>query len=123
MDEEARELTAKMLKKRLFAMLRTTVVPAAKEGRLSSHLKWMIAGEKNGHIFASGPFVAPSALLGEGRSLTLIRAPSVEQAKAIADQDPFVIAGAVAYELFEWQLNEGGFSVTLNFSDCTYRLD
>ena len=49
--------------------------------------------------------------------MTVLRAASVEEARAIAAQDPFVINGVRTFELREWTVTEGSFGVTVNFSD------
>jgi uncharacterized protein YciI len=85
---------------------------------LPEHLEYMIGLEKQGTLFASGPLTAaPGQPLGDG--LTVLRAASAEEARAIASADPFVVNGLRSFEVREWTVMEGSFGVTLNFSDQT----
>lgn len=115
-DENPLALLEHSAKLKLFVMLRRTVKPDVQRASLGDHLRWMIAAEKAGQIFLSGPIVpreGAAALDG----LTLIRAASFEDAEAIAQGDPFVVRGIVAFELREWIANEGSLSVTVTLSD------
>jgi uncharacterized protein YciI len=120
---EAARLSSRMLKKRFFVMLRRCIDPARVPALLPAHLEWMIKAERRGLVFGSGPFVAPGELPGAGGGLTVLRASTREEAEAIAAADPFIAEGVFAYELKEWLLMEGSLSVTLSFSDQTYRID
>jgi uncharacterized protein YciI len=82
----------------------------------------MIDLEKRGVLFASGPFLAGKDVL-PGTGMTIVRAASLEEAEAIAMEDPFNKSGLRIFEVRTWQLNEGSFTVTVNYSDRSYRLD
>jgi hypothetical protein len=49
-----------------------------------------------------------------------LRASSREDAEAIAREDPFNKSGMRTFEIRTWQLNEGSFTVTINYSDQSY---
>jgi uncharacterized protein YciI len=111
-------LTQGMLKKKLYIVL-----SAPREGvaerlmeYLPAHLEYMIANEKKGLLFASGP-LAEADGSQKGRGLTILRAASSEEARAIAEQDPFFVNGVRSFEVREWTVMEGSFGVTVHFSD------
>ena len=54
--------------------------------------------------------------------MSIVRAGSAEEARAILAKDPFVEQGVVSVELRRWLLLEGGFTVTVRFSDQSSRL-
>ena len=111
-------LTARMLKKKLYVVLSMPLDGGGDKlpMHLPAHLEYMIANEKKGIVFASGPLSEADGSQ-RGRGLTVLRAASVDEARAIAAQDPFVINGVRTFELREWTLMEGSFGVTVNFSD------
>jgi uncharacterized protein YciI len=111
-------LTARMLKKKLYDVLSMPLDGGGDKLPMHqpAHLEYMIANEKKGIVFASGPLSEADGTQ-RGRGLTVLRAASVEEARAIAAQDPFVINGVRTFELREWTVMEGSFGVTVNFSD------
>ena len=116
-EEHIRQLTQRMLRKKLFVVLSKGGATAEQIGAiLPQHLEYMIGLEKKGVLFASGPLTAaPGAPAGDG--LTILRAASTEEARAIASADPFVVNKLRTFEVREWTLMEGSFGVKLNFSD------
>jgi uncharacterized protein len=116
MDEAVR-LSAGMLNKRLFVMLRSCIRADRIQAHVAAHLRWMIAAERRGIIFASGPFVAEGQPMGVAGGMTILRAASREEAEAIARQDPFIAEGVYGFEIREWRLMEGSFSVTVRYSE------
>jgi hypothetical protein len=116
-EDRIRQLTQRMLRKKLYVILSKGNATAEQIGALlPQHLEYMIRLEKKGALFASGPLTAaPGAPQGDG--LTIVRAESAEAARAIASADPFVVNKLRSFEVREWTLMEGSFGVTLNFSD------
>jgi uncharacterized protein YciI len=116
-EERIGQLTQRMLRKRLYVILSKGGATAEQIGAvLPDHLDYMIGLEKGGVLFASGPLTAQAgAPAGDG--LTILRAASAEEARAIAAADPFVVAKLRSFEVREWTLMEGSFGVTVNFSD------
>jgi uncharacterized protein YciI len=111
-------LTQRMLKKKLYVVLSTPLPGGAERlaEHLPAHLEYMIAAEKKGMLFASGPLSEADG--GQkGRGLTILRAASSEEAHMIAAQDPFVVNGVRSFEVREWTVMEGSFGLTVNFSD------
>ena len=112
MDPRAAELMSKMAQLRLFVIFWRGGGNDL-SAHLADHLDYMIAIEKAGRLFASGP-------LGERRhsdGMTIVRADSADQAAEIAAADPFVRAGLRSYTVEPWTVMEGRMSVSVNFSD------
>jgi uncharacterized protein len=117
--ERVADLTRKMLRKKLYVVLSKPAVPPEKlQPYLSAHLEYMIALEKRGHVFASGP-LADGAGPPTGQGLTVLRANDVDEARALAEGDPFFVNGLRTFELKEWTLMEGTLGLRINLSDQT----
>ena len=116
-EERIRELTQRMLRKKLFVILSKGAATAEQIGAvLPQHLEYMIGLERRGVLFASGPLTTtPGAPAGDG--LTILRAENADAARAIAATDPFVVNQLRSFEVREWTLMEGSFGVKVNFSD------
>jgi len=111
------ELTKDMLKLKLFVIF--------SEGKgldlkpyLAEHLQYMIGLEREGKLFASGPLGNPT----RGDGMTIVRAASEEDARELANRDPFVINGIRTFTIKPWIVMEGSLSVTVNFSDQTAKI-
>jgi uncharacterized protein YciI len=116
-QERIRQLTEGMLRKKLYVVLsKGGATPERLGAVLPDHLEYMIGLEKRGVLFASGPLTtAPGQPVGDG--LTILRAASIDEARAIASADPFVTNGIRNFELREWTVMEGSLGVRVNFSD------
>ena len=57
-----------------------------------------------------------------GDGLTILRAPSAEAARKIAEADPFVVNGLRSFELREWTVMEGSLGIKVNLSDQSIEL-
>ena len=121
-EARIRELTKNMLRKKLYVVLsKGGAAPEKIAEYLPKHLEYMIGLEKNGVLFASGPLAeADGKTRGDG--LTILRAASAEDARKIAEADPFVIAGLRNFELREWTVMEGSLGIKVNFSDQSFEL-
>lgn len=111
-----------MLNKSLFVAVRTPLDLSRFQDFLQAHLQWVIAAEKRGEVFASGPFVGDAAAPGSLGGMTILRAASLAEARQILSEDPFVSNGIYSVEVRQWLLMEGGFSINVTFSDQNYRL-
>lgn len=115
-DDLVKTLTAKMLSKKYFVVTWKSFGKADLiKQYLPDHLKFLIALEKQGKVFGSGPLSGGGALPGDG--LTILRVKNADEARAIAEQDPFVIHGAREFEIREWTLMEGSVNLRFDFSD------
>jgi uncharacterized protein len=112
-------LVDKMLQKRLYVVLSSPLKPLAElKPLLAEHLRYLIELERRGTLFASGPFFDEAGNL-LGASLTILRAASLEEARAIASQDPLHIHRLREYEIRGWQLNEGSYTVNVRYSNSS----
>jgi hypothetical protein len=119
MDVDARiaALTEKMLRRKFFAVLsKASATPEKLKALLPAHLEYMIGLEKRGVLFASGP-LSDGAGPPSGAGLSILRAASAEEARALAEADPFVSSGLRSFELKEWTIMEGTLGLRVNFSD------
>ena len=116
-EERIRQLTHRMLRKKLYVILSKGGATADQIGAmLPQHLEYMIGLEKNGVLFASGPLTA-AAGKPAGDGLTILRAESIEEARVIAATDPFVVNKLRTFEVREWTVMEGSLGLKVNFSD------
>ena len=121
-SERVRALSARFLKLQLWVVLATTIVPLDQlQAAAPDHIAYMIDLEQRGLLFASGPLLEEQRFAGRG--LTILRAASRAEALTLAQADPFVQRGLRTIEIHEWQVNEGSFSLTVRYSDQTYRVD
>lgn len=118
-DERIAELTRKMLRKKLYVLLsRPLVAPERLKPFLAAHLDYMIGLEKRGLVFASGP-LADGEGPPSGHGLTVLRAASASEARALAEADPFYVNGLRTFALKEWTVMEGTLGLKINLSDQT----
>jgi uncharacterized protein len=117
--ERVADLTRKMLRKKLYVVLsKPAVAPEKLQPFLSAHLEYMIGLEKRGLVFASGPLAdGPGPPTGQG--LTVLRAKDLDEARALAEGDPFFVNNLRTFELKEWTVMEGTLGVRVNLSDQT----
>lgn len=117
MSGGAAALLARMMQRELFVVLSSAAKdPSRLFPYLEEHLKFMIALEDEGILFASGPLFSPDgAVTGEG--LTVLRAASFEQATSIAKRDPFVREGLRTFNIKRWSVNEGKIDLSVRLSD------
>ena len=116
-EEQIRQLTQRMLRKKLYVILSKGGASPEQIGAiLPQHLEYMIGLEKKGVLFASGPLTA-AAGKPAGDGLTILRASSAEEARAIASTDPFVVNKLRTFEVREWTVMEGSLGLKINFSD------
>ena len=119
MSVEARiaELTQKMLRRKLYAVLsHPSPSPEKLKALLPEHLEYMIGLEKRGVLFASGP-LADGDGPPNGAGLTILRAADAREARELAEADPFVRNGLRTFELKEWTIMEGTLGLRVNLSD------
>jgi uncharacterized protein len=116
-EERIQQLTKGMLRKKLYVILsKGGATPEQIGAVLPDHLEYMIALEKNGTLFASGPLTASDGKMA-GDGLTIVRAANIEGARAIASADPFVKNKLRTFEVREWTVMEGSLSIKVNLSD------
>ncbi len=116
-EERVAELMRKMLRKKLYVLISTPVVqPEKLKPFLMAHLEYMVGLERRGLVFASGP-LADGEGPPSGHGLTVLRAKSFAEARALAEADPFFLIGLRTVELKEWTIMEGTLGLSVNLSD------
>ena len=81
-----------------FAALSIMRDPKKSQDLRAQHLEFLGQMEKEGKIFARGRFAD-----GAG-GLIIYKAESFEDARKIAESDPYVTSGARGLELHEWEM-------------------
>jgi uncharacterized protein len=87
---------------------------------VTDHLGYMATLEREGGLRASGPFVVPGVLVGDG--LTILRADTEDEASAIMTEEPLTKLGPPRYELHLSELREGRITVQLGCSESSFGL-
>lgn len=122
MDERVEALLAQMMQRELFVVFsEPNAEPARLRPHLEAHLEFMIELEGAGMLFASGPlFSADGTMTGQG--ITVLRAASFEEARTIAERDPFVREGLRTFSIKRWTINEGRIDLSVRLSDRSGRV-
>lgn len=116
-DARIAELTQKMWRRKFYAVLsQPSPTPEKLKAVLPAHLEYMISLEKRGVLFASGPLSDGNGP-PDGAGLTVLRVANSEEARALAEADPFVRNGLRTFELKEWTIMEGTLGLRVNLSD------
>lgn len=113
--ETVRRMTAKMLGKTLYVVHTVPAAPAEAAAMLPAHLEHQVRLEQAGIMFGAGPMTNEDGSPAGG--LIVIRADSFEHARAIVDEDPMHKAGLRTYTIRRCTMNEGSFTLTVNYSD------
>lgn len=109
--------TKDMLQKDLYVIFTRPVAPREEIMKLlPKHLERQVELEKQGILFAAGP-MEPEDDSKPRTGMIIVRADSFEHANEIAMGDPFHAEGLREYEVWNWSMNEGSFTVTINYSD------
>ena len=109
--------TKEMLQKDLYVIFTRPVAPREEIMKmLPKHLERQVELEKQGILFAAGP-MEPQDESKPRTGMIIIRADSFEHANEIAMADPFHAAGLREFDIWNWSMNEGSFTVTINYSD------
>lgn len=121
-SERAKQLMSRMLAKELYVIQSTGVAPREQiEAGLEEHLEHQIRLEKSGVLFAAGPTTHEDGSRGPG--MIVIRAKSFADAREIAMSDPMHRTGMRSFIIMKWSVNEGSYSVRVNYSDQSVRID
>lgn len=106
-----------MLQKDLYVIFTRPVAPREKIMELlPKHLERQVELEKQGILFAAGP-MEPQENDKPRTGMIIIRADSFEDANAIAMEDPLHAAGLREFDIWNWSMNEGSFTVTISYSN------
>ncbi|MEM9394627.1 MAG: YciI family protein [Pseudomonadota bacterium] len=101
----------------LYAVLSTPASsPEDVKANLQSHLAYQAEQEAKGTLFLAGPVSDESGALMEGMGLIIYAAPSLAEARALAEADPMHKSGARTFVLRRWMINEGSLNLSLKLS-------
>ncbi len=114
-------LAKKFLGKEMYLVITRPVRSPEINKRVGEHLEHQVALEKAGVLFAAGPLYPKGSSEPEA-GMFVLRANSFEEAEAIAADDPLHKAGLRTYTIQKWRMNEGSFTVTINYSDQTVKI-
>ncbi|MGO4003359.1 YciI family protein [Pseudomonas fluorescens] len=115
-SEETQQLLKSMLNLPLFVAIRRPANLGNFGVLLEPHLKWAIASEERGELFASGPFTKDGALPGAQGGMSIVRARDLAHATEIIQGDPFISGGVYTVTIEKWTLMEGAFNVQVRLS-------
>lgn len=121
---EAKHLLSGMLGRTLYVVHSEPADGAdAASGRahFEAHIAHIIEWERSGILFAAGPYRhegKPTA-----RALYILRAASMQEATAIAAEEPLHKHGVRVFTIDEWALNQGRIDLSLDFSTQRGGLD
>lgn len=86
------------------------------------HFSYLAKLEEEGRIFAAGPLLLDDGSK-DGRSLITLKADSLEEARALAEADPYYQSGFRTFTMRTWKINEGGFDLKVRFAAGAFELD
>lgn len=119
----ATALHERMLKKRLYVVFSEPTDKGGDRRRaFPRHIAYQLELERKGILFAAGPFVDEKGK-PQGAGMIVIRARTLAEARRIAEADPFHRLGYRRFRIQGWQVNEGGFSLNVRFSDQGFALE
>ena len=105
----------KLLGKEFYVILSKAEAPREEIVKIMpEHFHYQIDLEKSGTLFAAGPLADRD---GPTRGLIVVRAASFDEAEKIANSDPLHKAGLRSFTLEKWTVNEGNYTLTVNYSD------
>jgi uncharacterized protein YciI len=88
----------------------------AVQRHLGIHLEYQRELERRGAIVAAGPLSDETGTEWTGNGMIILRAATLQEARAIADADPMHRDGVRTYQILPWLMNEGSFSVTVKLA-------
>lgn len=95
-------------------------VPAGPEadlpGTLPEHLAYQARLETEGKLAFAGPVSDASGENMTGEGLIIYRAGSLEEARALAAEDPMHKKGVRTFSLCRWLVNEGSLTLSVGLS-------
>ncbi len=128
-----RDERGKLMRKQFYVVFMKPVAAMSDPGEthpqvLRDHLAFQRDLEARGVLFGAGPFRDKSpgdwnSSEWDGSGMSILRAASREEAERIAAADPMYRAGLRVFEVRPWQMNEGGFSVSVRYAAGAFALD
>lgn len=112
-----------MLNKKLYIIFSEPVESSGNRDAVKQeHYAYQFSLEERGILFAAGPFLGPDDKpMGPG--MIIVRAKTLDEAQAIADNDPYHKNGFRKYRIQPWRISEGTFSLRVMYSTGTFELE
>ncbi|OWU83146.1 hypothetical protein ATO6_20065 [Oceanicola sp. 22II-s10i] len=110
------EVTAGLRSLELYAIETSPARSDRTRAVLPDHIRHQIELEQRGILFSAGPLFEEGSDIPVA-GLIVIRAQDFEEARAIADSDPFHAQGIRSYTIRKWVVNEGSFQQTIRLSN------
>ena len=85
-------------------------------GTLPDHLAYQAKLEAEGKLVFAGPVSDFSGEEINGEGMIIYRAPSLEDARALAAEDPMHKKGVRSFTIRRWLVNEGSFNISIGLS-------
>ena len=104
----------------IFTMPANGIAPVLEN--LQRHLEYQELLEQRGVMFAAGPHWSDDEQCWDGEGMVVVRAGSLAEAEALAQEDPMHASGARRYRARPWLVNEGTLSIKLNFASGRFEL-
>ncbi|HSH22010.1 MAG TPA: YciI family protein [Candidatus Caenarcaniphilales bacterium] len=126
---DVRTTLERLLRKRLYVLMLRPIRPLDEDlaeqtaALLPAHFEWLFEQERQGRIFAAGPFLGEDEQSYTGEGMFIVRAGSLEEARELARGEPIIAHGLRTAEVRPWELNEGAISVRLSYSDGSFSID
>ncbi len=96
--------------------------PEAVKAVLPDHLAYIGELEARGVVMFAGPMSDESGQEMQGVGMLILRADSLDEARALAEGDPMHKSGARSFTLRRWLINEGSVTITTRLSGQTVAL-
>ena len=119
--EELEGMLEKFLNKDMYVIIATPCVGPETQKNIHLHLDNQVKLEKQGVMFGAGPLYNEGDKL-PSHGMFIVRADSFEEAKKIAVSDPFHQMGLREYTVQKWRMNEGSYTITVNYSDQSVKI-
>lgn len=85
-------------------------------GTLPDHLAYQAELERDGKLVFAGPVSDATGEDMNGEGMIIYRAASLEEARALAENDPMHKRGVRTFTIRRWLVNEGSFTVSVGLS-------
>lgn len=83
---------------------------------LPDHLSYIQSLEVSGQLLMAGPMSDETGEEMQGAGMLVLRAGSMDEARALASNDPMHSTGARSFTVRRWLVNEGSLSVSVGLS-------
>jgi uncharacterized protein YciI len=111
------ESSAPSLRMQLYVVTSTASSLDAVKQNLAEHRAYLRSLEERNVLFGAGPLWTEDGQYFEGDGMLIYRAASVEEATAIAQDDPMHSSGARIFKIRPWLLNDGSITIRVTLSE------